>query len=206
MEKSSSDIERQPSEPLVQAVADALDDCKAVTDSPPERDHTTAEVKEVKEVDESETSSPPNDDSVVAALGTANKPETPPEQPVTLGAKIRSIRTLIALVAFSLTYCLLYCAFIYEVLILRHVTTPGVFWEASMTNYVVGVLSQLSALLTDTTIRALLSALRPALASRPGGSSFSTWVSLGPSDWTSILQVAAVNGFLNIWSDVRYAC
>ncbi|KAK3314210.1 hypothetical protein B0H66DRAFT_458567, partial [Apodospora peruviana] len=104
----------------------------------------------------------------------------------------------------SSIFCALYCAFIFVVLIRRLVETPGgIFWDASKTNYVVGVLSQFSALLTDATIRALFGVLQPALTAQEGGTSFATWIGLGSSDWSSVFQVAAVNRFVNVWCDFR---
>lgn len=90
------------------------------------------------------------------------------------------------------------------VLLTGEVQTPGVFWDAATTNFVVGVLSQLSAILTAAAIKSLLGGLRTALAQRPQGSSFATWTGLGGSDWWTVFQVAFVNGFMNLWCDLRY--
>ncbi|KAK4183854.1 hypothetical protein QBC35DRAFT_349666, partial [Podospora australis] len=114
------------------------------------------------------------------------------------------IKSLLYLYAFSLVFCLLFCSFVYVVLIKGRVGTPGgVYWDAVKTNWVVGVLSQLSAIVTAATIKAVLGVLRTALVYRPNGSSFATWVGLGASDWWTVLQVAVVEGFMNIWCDIR---
>ncbi|KAK3367777.1 hypothetical protein B0H63DRAFT_529483 [Podospora didyma] len=163
-----------------------------------------------------ENTTPPAGDEVVSPpprlapilSETPTQPiETPPIhfpiRPAPISAKLRAIQPLIVLYSFSFVFNLLYYFFIYVVLINRDVQTPGVYWDAVKTNYVVSVLSQISALLTDATIIALLGALRPALASRLHGSSFASWVGLGASAWTTVFQVAAVGFFVNVWCGLR---
>ncbi|KAK0610637.1 hypothetical protein B0T17DRAFT_621102 [Bombardia bombarda] len=118
--------------------------------------------------------------------------------------KTKALKSLIITSTISSLFCVFYCTFVYIVLIEQHVQTPGVFWDASKANLVVGVLSQTSALLTDAAMKALLGALRPALLAMAEGTSFATWVGLGASDWITVLQVAAAEWFLNVACDFRH--
>lgn len=129
-----------------------------------------------------------------------------------LSKRMKAMWTLLLLFLFKTIFTGLFTAFIIVVLINKVVETPGnVYWDASTTNYVVGVLSQISVLLTTTSVRDLFAVLRPVLASRhavkPGdrpGSSFASWVGLSPAaGWSSVFQVAAVGGFLNPWCNMR---
>ncbi|KAK4164607.1 hypothetical protein QBC43DRAFT_210198 [Cladorrhinum sp. PSN259] len=120
-----------------------------------------------------------------------------------LCARARPLRSLLILYAFSVLFCFLFCTFIYAVLIKGHVETPGVLWTAAKTNYVVGVLSQFSAILTAATVKALLGALKRAFLYRRQGMEFASWVGLGGSEWWTVFQVAVVNGGLDPWCDIR---
>ncbi|KAK3989060.1 hypothetical protein QBC44DRAFT_328316 [Cladorrhinum sp. PSN332] len=121
----------------------------------------------------------------------------------TLRARAKPIQSLLILYAFSLSFCCLFCTFIYATLIKTHLETPGVFWDAVKTNYLVGVASQFSAILTAATVKALLGALKRAFLLRRGGVNFASWVGLGGSDWWSVFQVAVVSGGLDLWCDIR---
>jgi len=125
-------------------------------------------------------------------------------------SKIRTIRGLLWLLIPNSLFTILYCLFVFYVLISKNVETPGpVIWDASKTNYVVGILSQFSAILTDATLKTFLAAARPTLttatAATSKGLSWASWTAQGASGWVVILQVAAANGFLNGWCLGRLA-
>jgi hypothetical protein len=94
--------------------------------------------------------------------------------------RLRELRPVILTYCISLVFAILYCWFIIVVLIHRRVETPlGVFWDASKTNLVVSILSQISAYLTDATLKSLLGVLRTVFLTGTGGSSFASYVGLG---------------------------
>ncbi|KAK4195441.1 hypothetical protein QBC40DRAFT_185790 [Triangularia verruculosa] len=120
-------------------------------------------------------------------------------------SKARPHQNLLYLFAVSLIFCILFCSFIYVVLIQGKVETPGpVFWNAVTTNYVVSVLSQFSAILTAATIKSVLGVLRTAFVHGETGMRFGGWVGLGGSEYLSVLQVAWAEGWLGeFWCDLR---
>ncbi|KAM7203006.1 hypothetical protein V8F20_004253 [Naviculisporaceae sp. PSN 640] len=143
-------------------------------------------------------------------LGDDNGPVANHADP--LSKRLGSMMNLLITFGFKTVFTGLFTAFIVVVLINKVVETPGnVFWDASTTNFVVGVLSQISVLLTTTCVRGVFAILGPVLASRkvvkPGGrpgSSFASWVGLSPAAcWPSVFQVAAVGAFLNPWCNMR---
>lgn len=78
------------------------------------------------------------------------------------------------------------------------------FWDASKTNLVVSILSQISAYLTDATLKSLLGVLRTVFLTGTDGSSFASYVGLGEaSGFLTVFQVAAMNWFINFWCDFR---
>ena len=119
--------------------------------------------------------------------------------------RLRELKPVILTFGISLIFAILYCWFIIVVLINGTVETPlGVFWDASKTNLVVSVLSQMSAFLTDATLKAFLGVLRNAFLAQDG-SSFASYVGLGEaSGYLSVFQVAAMEWFINPWCDFRY--
>ncbi|KAK4211362.1 hypothetical protein QBC37DRAFT_427149 [Rhypophila decipiens] len=145
-----------------------------------------------------------NDDAPASDDGPVNGQHDP------LSRRMKAIRSLLILFSFKTIYTSLFTTFIVVVLINKVVETPGgVYWDASTTNYVVSVLSQVSVLLVTTSVHDLFSVLRPILAARQArggrvGSSFASWVGLSPSaGWSTVFQVAAVGGFLNPWCNMR---
>ena len=120
--------------------------------------------------------------------------------------RLRELRPVILICATSLIFAILYCWFIIVVLIYGRVETPfGVFWEPSTTNLAVSILSQVSAILICATLNAALGVLRTVFMTRPDGTSVESYVGLGDaSGYLTVLQVAAMNWFLNPWCDFRY--
>jgi len=115
-----------------------------------------------------------------------------------LGDHLQPVQSTMWLFVASALFYILYCVFI-SVVLLR----DTVHWDASTTNYIVTVLSQISALLTNAMLKSLLTAVRPALAAREGGSAFSTWMAQGSSGWMTAAQLAVSDYFLNVWSNFR---
>ncbi|KAK4450545.1 hypothetical protein QBC34DRAFT_296908 [Podospora aff. communis PSN243] len=145
----------------------------------------------------------------VSTLTTLTEHDSAAEQPprsLSFWETLGPLRALFYLVAFSSTFTVLNCLFIYFVLLREIVETPGpVMWDATKTNYIVTLLSQISAILTDATIKGVLTATRPMLAARKRGSSWASWVAMGASGWSTIFQVSAANLFLNPWCLLRLA-
>ena len=115
-----------------------------------------------------------------------------------LGDQLRPVQSAMWLFVTSALFYTIYCVFI-SIVLLR----DTVHWDASTTNYIFTVLSQISALLTNAMLKSLLTAVRPALAAREGGSAFSTWMAQGSSGWMTAAQLAVSDYFLNVWSNFR---
>jgi hypothetical protein len=115
-----------------------------------------------------------------------------------MGVHLQPVQSTMWLFVASALFYTLYCVFI-SVVLLR----DTVHWDASTTNYIVTVLSQISALLTNAMLKSLLTAVSPALAAREGGSAFSTWMAQGSSGWMTAAQLAVSDYFLNVWSNFR---
>jgi hypothetical protein len=93
-----------------------------------------------------------------------------------------------------------YCLFIYYVLMKGMVQVGGTIFDASTTNLLVSIFSQLSAILADMTLRELLAALRLRFAAQSHGTSAFTWFGIGPSSqWISTAKFAVACKLLNLW-------
>lgn len=104
----------------------------------------------------------------------------------------------------SALFFILYCAFISVVLLPGVLETLGaVYWNASTTNSIVTVLSQISALLTNAMLKSLLTTVRPALAARRRGTRFSSWIAQGSSGWITAVQLSLTNVFVDMWANFR---
>ena len=117
-----------------------------------------------------------------------------------MGAHLLPVKSTMWLVVANALFYTLYYVFI-SVVLLRDI----VHWDASTTNYIVTVLSQISALLTDAMLKSLLTTVRPALAARPRGTRFSTWMAQRSLRWITAAQLASSNYLFNVWSDFRLA-
>lgn len=113
--------------------------------------------------------------------------------------KLKSIKDLRTAYIILLVFTLLYGFFIYYILI------AGVFFiQASTTNFLISIFSQIFIILADMNARAVLARLRLALAARDRGASLATFFSIGPSsDWLSTFQFAGEQKFLNSWCNIR---
>jgi hypothetical protein len=122
------------------------------------------------------------------------------------GRRSRPIRGLVwTSFVFALFACL-YCLFVYFVLIRGQVIVGKALFDASTTNLLVSIFSQISALLADTALRQLLAALRMYFAAQPGGLSAYTWFGIGPSSqWLATARFAVASYLLNAWCLFRYA-
>lgn len=146
---------------------------------------------------------PPNPIDPPSASTSRATTLAPPTAPPSLATLTRPLRPLLYLTSTSLTFFLLFAAFIHVVLLREHVITGRVEWSATKTNYVVSVLSIISVFLTGGMLKALLGALRPVRAARERGSSWAAWTAQGSSSWVTVVQVAAANWFLEGWCLVR---
>uniref|UniRef100_A0A8H7KCC1 Uncharacterized protein n=1 Tax=Bionectria ochroleuca TaxID=29856 RepID=A0A8H7KCC1_BIOOC len=112
---------------------------------------------------------------------------------------------IFAWVAFSV-FSVIFSAFVVYVLLRGNVRVGGVTFDASTSNLLVSILSQISVILGDALIRDLLGVIRLALAKRDRGVSALTYFVIGPaSAWTEAARHAVLTKFyrLNLWCDFR---
>ncbi|KAK1753757.1 hypothetical protein QBC47DRAFT_303914 [Echria macrotheca] len=110
-----------------------------------------------------------------------------------LWRNLSSIRLLLSSYAACLVFSVLYCLFIWHVLILGRPQVGGVLFDASTSNLLVSVFSQVFALLADALICGLLDVLRAALAGREGGTSASSFFGIsGATGWMSVFRLATL--------------
>ncbi|KAK5656045.1 hypothetical protein OQA88_5184 [Cercophora sp. LCS_1] len=118
-----------------------------------------------------------------------------------MGTRLRPVASLKWMFLSSALFHALYCAFISAVLLPG---APGTLpWNASATNTIVSVLSQISALLIGALLKSLLTTVRPAMAARRQGTRFSSWIAQGSSGWITAVKLACANRFVDLWSDFR---
>jgi hypothetical protein len=111
-------------------------------------------------------------------------------------------------VAFSV-FSVIFSAFVVYVLLRGNVRVGGVTFDASTSNLLVSIFSQISVILGDALIRDLLGVIRLALAKRDRGVSALTYFVIGPaSAWTEAARHAVLTKFyrLNLWCDFRLVC
>jgi hypothetical protein len=122
-----------------------------------------------------------------------------------LSQNARPIGALFLIFAINLVLAILYLPFINYVLIQGTVQVGHIFFNASTTNLLVSIFSQISAALSDMMVRGLLSALRLAFANRKDGISVPTFLGLGPAaGWLQVLRLAFIDRLFNLWCDLRY--
>jgi len=122
-----------------------------------------------------------------------------------LSQNARPIGALFLIYGINLVLAILYLPFIYYVLIQGTVQVGRVFFNASTTNLLVSIFSQISAALSDMMVRGLLSALRLAFANRKDGISAPTFLALGPAaGLLQVLMLAFIDRLSNLWCDFRY--
>ncbi|KAK0714139.1 hypothetical protein B0T26DRAFT_784142 [Lasiosphaeria miniovina] len=120
--------------------------------------------------------------------------------------QLLSIRPLLLWFMGSVVFDLLYCLFVYHVLIKGHIQVGPALFDASRANYLVTIFSLISGFLMDITLRNLLSYMRMAFLARPGGAPVTTFLALGPStDWLSAAKIAWATQPPNFWLLVRLA-
>lgn len=102
-------------------------------------------------------------------------------------------------------FSLLYCLFIYHVLIRKQPQVGGVLFDAPTSNLLISIFSQFFVILSDSMICGLLDTLRAALASREGGTSASAFFGISAAtSWLSVFRLASVNGFSDLWCNIRW--
>ncbi|KAG7103368.1 hypothetical protein HYQ45_017525 [Verticillium longisporum] len=109
----------------------------------------------------------------------------------------------------SALFTVLYSLFIHKVLIRRDPKIGVLVFEASVTNLLLSVFSQLYAMVLCFMVQGLLDALRWSLSSRvdgKGGTSASSFFQLSPAtDWFSVLKFILDSRLKNIWGIFRLA-
>ena len=113
-------------------------------------------------------------------------------------------RSLLTSYLATLIFTLLYCLFIHHVLINKKPQVGAVLFDATTSNLLISIFSQLFVLLSDATVCGLLDTMRTALASRSGGTSASAFFGISAATgWLSAFRLASVNGFSDVWCDFR---
>lgn len=131
-----------------------------------------------------------------------------------LPTKQRSIRDNCRPVALSLTawavsviFTVVYSLFIYHVLFQGNPVIGSWTFDASLTNLLLSICSQLYGMLLAYVVMSLSDALRWSLASRTGGkggASASSFFQLSPAtDWFSILKLILRGRFRSNWGLIR---
>ncbi|KAM0269242.1 hypothetical protein ACHAQH_009816 [Verticillium albo-atrum] len=109
----------------------------------------------------------------------------------------------------SAVFTLLYSMFIHKVLIERDPKIGVLVFEASVTNLLLSIFSQLYAMVLCFMVQGLLDALRWSLSSRVGdraGTSASSFFQLSPAtDWFSVLKFILDTNFKKSWGLFRLA-
>lgn len=107
----------------------------------------------------------------------------------------------------SALFTVLYSLFIHKVLIRRDPKIGVLVFEASVTNLLLSIFSQLYAMVLCFMVQGLLDALRWSLSSRvdgKGGTSASSFFQLSPAtDWFSVLKFILDSRLRNTWGIFR---
>lgn len=108
----------------------------------------------------------------------------------------------------GLLFTILYSLFIYHVLFLGNPVIGSWVFEASLTNLLLSILSQLYAMLLAYVVLSLSDALRWSLAARSEGqhgASASSFFQLSPAtDWFSLLKFIFRGRFRSNWGVIRW--
>jgi hypothetical protein len=120
----------------------------------------------------------------------------------------RQVMAIICAWVAFLIFSILYSAYIVWVLLLGHARIGPTTFDATTSNLLVSIFSQVSVLLADTLIRDLLDILRLALARWEGGISGLTYFTIGPaSSWLSSVKHSILTKSFLKWYplvDFRY--
>lgn len=104
-----------------------------------------------------------------------------------------------------LIFTVLYCVFVYYILLNGVVEVGTARFDASTANLLVSIFSQIFVILADMVVRGLLSALRLALATN-GDASLITFLGISSStDWFSVLKILCRSWFPCLWSEFTYS-
>jgi len=113
-------------------------------------------------------------------------------------------RSLLWSFAACFVFTVLYCLFIYHVLIRQNPRVGVIMFDATTSNLLISIFSQFFVLLCDAVVFGLLDVMRTALASRDGGTSATAFFGISAATgWLSTFRLASVNGFLDIWCNFR---
>ncbi|KAI9150533.1 hypothetical protein HJFPF1_10305 [Paramyrothecium foliicola] len=118
------------------------------------------------------------------------------------------IRGVIFIWVAFLIFSALYSGFIIWVLLLGRIKIGSVTFDASTSNLLVSIFSQISVLLGDTLIRNVLAIARLALVRREKGVSALTFFTIGPgSEWVAAARLSLITKMFFKWYflvDIRF--
>lgn len=167
---------------------------------------TTASASTLRVVEQSEFHSHREHQSPQTQATDGGKSEDGPKHDTSVWYNMRlsPARPLIWPFVVSFIFGLLYCLFIYHVLIRQRPQVGGMMFDATTSNLLISIFSQFFVLLCDAVIFGLLDVLRTALASREGGTSASAFFGISAATgWLSTFRLASVTGFRDIWCNFR---
>ncbi|KAH8666953.1 hypothetical protein BX600DRAFT_540210 [Xylariales sp. PMI_506] len=128
----------------------------------------------------------------------------PSKTPIRFLANAKEISELLFTFGAWSLFTLLYCLFVYYVLIQGRIQVGSTVFDASTANLLVSIFSQIYVTLTDMTLRGLLSALRLALLVNQD-SYLVTFFGISPStDWLSVIKLFALAWLPNLWRACTY--
>ena len=115
--------------------------------------------------------------------------------------KSEPVRGLLWWFLCNLLFDIPYCLFVYAVLIKGHIKIRGTVFNATTSNLLVSILSQVSATFIDAMLREYLSVVRFKLLLREWGIRIATFIGIGPaSQWMStailVFRCRALNPLL----------
>lgn len=132
--------------------------------------------------------------------------DTRPPRRDTFLERCRPISFFLSAWVGSVVFTVVYCLFIYRILILGNPQVGAWTFDASLTNLLLSILSQVYAMLLMFMALGLLDALRWTLAARVerGGTSASSFFQLSPAtDWLSVFKFIYGSKFRSLWGLLR---
>jgi hypothetical protein len=141
-------------------------------------------------------------------LSTSATTDTTIQASIPLRLRCRQLWIPLTAWSISLISTILYSLFIYQILILSNPKIGKLIFDASLTNLLLSIFSQLYAMILIFMLHGLLDTMRWTLASRGDktGTSVSSFFQLSPgTNWFSVLRLMGVSKLRNIWGICRCA-
>lgn len=133
--------------------------------------------------------------------------DAPPLKKRSIRENCRPVALSLSAWVFSIVFTIVYSLFIYHVLYRGNPVVGSWVFEASLTNLLLSIVSQVYAMLLAYVALSLSDSLRWSLASRSGGkggASASSFFQLSPAtDWFSILKFIFKGKFRSNWGLIR---